>query len=236
MIMTDKTSEVRMRDSSPARRKLDAIATTLAFLLAAIGIAANQITPDISYRYWLTAVAVMALMSLVIGGCRAHHHGGRRFFAQLLHWLAVGGTAVAAFLLLRGASLDNQGIALVMMLVLALGTFSDGVRVSWRLAVLGIMLAASVMITLFFPPKTWLMPVLTVAALILVLLLDRRHRHAEVVSHSTFEAETTEEKSEPETEAGLDEEAKSGQDKKTETKAESEKSPDESSKEGARAA
>ena len=126
--------------------------------LSAGGIGVTDFAPRFGFRYWMAMVPVFAAVSLAAGGVRARHgHKGvaRALAGGLVHWLGVFFAMFLVFLLYRSGRMNNEAAGLVALLVLALGTFLDGVRTQWELCLAGAVLALSVAVTALAEQYLW---------------------------------------------------------------------------------
>jgi hypothetical protein len=154
-------------------RARDAGIVTL-MTLAIAGIAIMDFTEAYGFWYWLAMIPVFAGVGLFLAW-QAHHaerdHRPLLLRRQLVHWgVALLGILIA-FLMLDAGTVDRSGAGLVALLVLGLATTMAGVHFEWRLAVLGLILLATLAAAVVAEHFFWiLMPLAGVA----VVLLARR--------------------------------------------------------------
>jgi hypothetical protein len=118
----------------------------IALFLAVVGVAYTSAVGQPPYGYW-------EFLALMIGGaCIVIEWGKtadrstrlRLVGLQVLHWFAV---LVAMNILLMptvNGFLNSPATGLALMLVLALGAFTAGIRTSWDIAFLGLAMALTV--------------------------------------------------------------------------------------------
>lgn len=113
--------------------------------LSLLGIGITQFSAEDGYAYWLFMVFIFGTLATSITWLKAKK--GQADFAaiikeQSLHWgyslIVVGG----AFLLQKSGKLDAGGASLVVLLILALSTMLDGIRIGWQFSLLGFFLGA----------------------------------------------------------------------------------------------
>lgn len=115
-------------------------------LLSLIGVALSSLSSGRMVLYWEVAVPVFALACFHAHAAANDNRERLRAARQeILHWLAV---FLAIRLLLYpqvSQMLNADAIALMLLIVLALGLFAAGNRIgSWRIALVGALLAAAV--------------------------------------------------------------------------------------------
>lgn len=148
----------------------------LLILLAIGGIAIMDFTESGGFWYWIAMVPVFGALSVVLewqGRSETAGHQPVHVRGQLLHWLGTLVGVALVFLLHREELLDRTTTGMMALLVLGLSTLQAGFQTSWRLALLGVLLlatlAAAVIVDRFF----WVMLVL---AVVLVVVFRMRRR------------------------------------------------------------
>ena len=170
-------------DNSPKKsfsksvKSEEAVIVTL-IALSTVGIAITNFSPFKSYYFWLAMVPVFALTSLYIGWSKARKRGegiSRIIWVQLLHW---GGllAAIGLIYLLYSTTgrIDNNQLALLTLLSLALTTFLAGVHFEWRFIVVGVILGAAVAGAAFVEQVIWMIIIPIVALVVLAIFWWKR--------------------------------------------------------------
>lgn len=125
-----------------------------------IGLFFTHLDPRYSVLFWEATTIVFGIIA--IG--RALAEGGPRRWRLALKQVAHWGAFLGAMLLLHARQvtevLNDNALAIVMLLLLALATFLDGLYVDWRFCVVGVLLGLGVLVV----------AMLTNAALVLILL------------------------------------------------------------------
>ncbi|MEN8260910.1 MAG: hypothetical protein ABFS02_10045 [Pseudomonadota bacterium] len=142
--MSDNNSGIDDQ-SRPVRWKFQIEETILILLLilSVIGSWITDKTPADGYWYWMIMIFVFGLSAMIIGGIRAkqREHLLRDLLAvQTMHWGGSMLIVLATFSLLHAGRLDSENTGLVILLILALATFLDGIRVGWRFSMAGVFL------------------------------------------------------------------------------------------------
>ena len=155
----------------------EAIIVTL-IVLSTVGIAITNFRPFESYYFWLAMVPVFGLTSLYIGWSKARKRGegiSRIIWLQLLHW---GGLLAAIGLIYllyyQTGRIDNNQLALLTLLSLALATFLAGVHFEWRFMVVGVILGAAVAGAAFVEQVIWMIILPVVALIVLAVFWWKR--------------------------------------------------------------
>lgn len=151
-------------------RQEEAILITL-IVLATVGIAITNFRPLESFYFWVAMVPVFGLTSLYIGWTKARKRGEgitRILRIQLLHW---GGLLAAIGLIYllytKTGRIDNNQLALLTLLSLALATFLAGVHFEWRFMVVGVILGAAVAGAAVIEQVIWMI-VIPIAVIVLL--------------------------------------------------------------------
>ncbi len=149
---------------------IEALIVTL-IVLSIVGIALTNFSPFESYYFWLAMVPVYGLTSLYIGWSKARQRGegiSRIIWVQVLHWAGLLATIGLIYLLYyKTGRIDNNQLALLTLLSLALATFLAGVHFEWRFMVVGVILGATVAGAAFVEQVLWmiLIPIVALIAL-----------------------------------------------------------------------
>lgn len=136
--------------------------------LALFGVGYTSVSQQGMTWYWIAITPFFALVCVIVGwrglqGARAHWH---LIQMQALHWLAVILAISLVFVSDVEKIMNSDATALMVLTILALGTFTAGIQVaSWRICIVGIVLGLGV------PSIAWLeeSTVLIVLSLIVVV-------------------------------------------------------------------
>jgi hypothetical protein len=126
----------------------------LMFALAIFGVAYASVSPQAMTNYWTILVPIFGVICVAtqwrdVEGPEAHWH---LIWTQAFHW---GAVIVAMYLVLSvnvKQMMNADANALVVLTLLALGTFTAGVRhaAGWRICMVGVVLGLGV------PAIAWL--------------------------------------------------------------------------------
>jgi hypothetical protein len=118
----------------------DGVIMILLGLLALVGIGMTDFSPQLSHWYWLAMVMVTGIACVVMEWWRGRKKGltGMAIIKhEVLIWLGVLVAVNMVYFLLHSGRLDSENTGLVILLILTLATFLVGLRLGWRLCVLG---------------------------------------------------------------------------------------------------
>ena len=78
------------------------------------------------------------------------------------------------FLLLQAGRLNYENTGLVILLILALATFIDGIRLGWRFCMAGLFLGATAVIAAFIEEFMWIVLLLAIGVILFTLYWEKR--------------------------------------------------------------
>jgi hypothetical protein len=154
--------------------------------LAVIGVGITYFLPDKSYRYWVSMVPVFGIACTSIEWSRLRRQNldtWKTVRNQLYHWFGVLVSVYLVHMLLNIQQLTKQNAGLIVLLVLALGTFLAGIQLGWRLFVLGAFLW--VILAAYLQGSLWVMILIGMVMISLFIYLrSRGSKSTEVVPES----------------------------------------------------
>lgn len=143
-------------ENPPLRRRYFGLEQSVFILLVGLsllGIAITDFNPHDGYGYWLIMVIVFGMLSIFVSWLQTRTNEndfGDIVKAQGLHWLHTLVVVVAAALLNKSEQLSDRSASLVILLLLALATLLDGIRIGWQYSLLGFFLASCALIVAYF--------------------------------------------------------------------------------------
>jgi hypothetical protein len=163
--MSQTDSDQTPATPSPAKKKLSfgGISTQEWILLslmalAVVGVGYTQFSPANSLRYWLLMVPVYGTACLILEWSRLRGEGRNLWSVvgdQALHWLGVLIAVCLVYLVLTVGKLDDVNAGLMVVLVLALGTFLAGIHLGKRLFLVGAFLGAELLVAAYLAAYMW---------------------------------------------------------------------------------
>lgn len=166
----EPTPEVVESDAAAIQRTRHAEEGALAFLavLSLVGIAIADFSAHVSFWYWIAMAPIYAGVSLYTGWSRARAHGLSAptiLRQQALHWVILPVAIYLIYLLQATGRLNRPDAGLVALLALALTTFLAGVHFDWRLAIVGVALAAGAVVAALVEEFFWVFLIIAVPIL-----------------------------------------------------------------------
>lgn len=145
----------------------------LLLILSLVGIGITDFSPADGLGYWIIMVFVFGLFAMLIGWLQSKHDVDdlkKILREQSLHWLTSLLIVGAAFLVQKSGRIDPDSAGLVILLILALSTILDGLRVGWRFSLVGLFLGVSAIIAAYMEPFIWV-EILIAISIVLVTVL-----------------------------------------------------------------
>jgi len=141
---------------------MDKVIFVTLILLALLGMAITNFSPADAHIYWLVMTLIFALAAIITGWQRADDKQAKTKLvtSQLFHW---GSTLVAVMVIyafLHSGQIQNETVSLMILLILSLSTFLDGIHVGWHFYLLGILLAISTVIITYLDEYIWIIAVI----------------------------------------------------------------------------
>jgi hypothetical protein len=132
---------------------IDEIILVAMVILSLIGVGIIRFYPQDAFIYWLAMNFVFGLAAMVAGRSQALERGHVRghlvkelLIVQSLHWLGSLLAVFGAFILLQYGRMSSETAGLVILLILGLATFLDGIRIGWRFSLAGVYLGTTAII------------------------------------------------------------------------------------------
>lgn len=170
--MSDKNSAETNDDKSVTDESLQGIRSfeiifLLLMILSVIGVAITDFSRKYSPLFWFAMVPVFAVSCLIIEWTRARRSGMSRLSilqTQFLIWLGLLAAVSITYVLLFTGRLNYENTGLVMLLLLALATYFTGLILDYRLCLLGISLATTLLVMALLEEYLWVVVLLGVVA------------------------------------------------------------------------
>jgi hypothetical protein len=143
-------------------------------VLSVVGIGITDFSPSASYKYWVAMVPLFCGACLILEWSRVRGKGFKwttLLRTQLLHWAGLLVAVRLVFEMLHKGRLDNENTGLVILLLLALGTFIAGIHLGWRLCLVGGFLGAALVAATYLEEYVWVLLIIGLAVLAIVILL-----------------------------------------------------------------
>lgn len=149
----------------------------LLIVLSLVGIGVMNFSPTDGYFYWIAMILVFGLAALATSFLQAKegvHVIRNIWIEQSLHWfgalLATGGTLI----LLKLEIVNDHGAGLVVLLILSLAVYLDGIRIGWRFGLIGNFLGLTAIVIPSTPHFMWVLFAIALVTISLTVYLDKR--------------------------------------------------------------
>ena len=156
----------------------------LMIILSLVGVGVTDFSPDDGYWYWMIMILVFGVIAVITGFVEAkkgdQHLVKKILVVQVIHWLGSMLTVMGVFLLLNAGRLDYENSGLVILLILALTTFLDGIRLGWRFSMAGIFLGITAVIAAYIEEFMWIIFLLAVVLIVFTLYWGRRRSSSQI--------------------------------------------------------
>jgi hypothetical protein len=151
--------------------------------LALFGVARTSVAREALTSYWIVLAPFFAVICVItrwrdVEGKAPHWH---LIQTEALHWLAVLVAMYLVFVSDVKQMMNSDATALVLLTLLALGTFTAGIHVAaWRICLVGVLLALAVPAIAWLDQATLLILLIsTVLVAIVVLYFMNRRQERE---------------------------------------------------------
>lgn len=132
---------------------VDEIVLIVLIVLCLLGVGFTHFAPQESFMYWLVMILVFGIAAMISAWGQAQEKGHVRgqllkdlLFQQSLHWVGSLLTVLGVFVMLQTGRMGSETAGLVILLILALATFLDGIRIGWRYSLAGIYLGVTAVV------------------------------------------------------------------------------------------
>lgn len=164
--------------------KLDALMFGVIMLLALVGVGITEGNPSNAHQYWRVLLVAMAVLTTVWGIWRNRKQGlinnSQFVFRQAMLWGATLAGMLVIYLLQAKGRMNYEITGLMVLLLLALATFIDGLLVSWKLYPIGGLLLLSLLLAAYVEIFLWdivFAAFVLVAIVIAIVIWKMRSQH-----------------------------------------------------------
>lgn len=150
----------------------------IAFTLA--GVALTNMSPADAHKYWLAMNLVFAIGAISTGWQRAVEKGEKTKLvtSQLFHWCSTLIAVVVVYAFFHSGQIQNETVSLMILLVLALSAFLDGIHVGWHFSVIGILLAISAVVISYIDEYLWIIAIIAIIFVAISYYWNKRRESA----------------------------------------------------------
>jgi hypothetical protein len=172
----EKQTIVGRTTSSIGKFKGEELAYFLVTVLSLIGVGITDYAPTQSWVYWFFMIAVFATLAIVLEKLQVSRKElpfSKLLVTQLIHW---GGTLLAvliSFSFVKTGRMTYDGDGLLILLILSLATFLDGVHVGWRFYLAGLLLGLTTIFASYFEEFMWMILAIAVISIVFAIYLEK---------------------------------------------------------------
>jgi hypothetical protein len=129
----------------------------LMVLLAMIGVGLTTTNRVNAPTYWLSLVPVYGLLCMGVAWYRKRHGAtGLLVLKQALHWLVIGFAIWLDFYIRGTGEMTGEAAGFNALLLLSIGCLLAGVHLEWMFALVGVLLAATLILVVKAEQYLWL--------------------------------------------------------------------------------
>ena len=162
--------------------KSEKVVFVILILLTMGGVTLTNVSPEDAHLFWLVMNPVFAIGAIMSGWRRASEQNTRKHLVltQLFHW----GSSLVAIVIIYGflhtGQLQFESTGLMIVLVLALSAFLDGIHVGWHFSVLGLLLAIIAVTVSYVEQFIWVIAAIASIFIMITLYVNKRRTKASV--------------------------------------------------------
>lgn len=180
--MTDKETDILLEEAESMKTsrwysRSDSVIMVLLLLFSIVGIGITDISPKSCHWYWLLMVVATGIACISMEWSRARKNGqsaAKIIKEELLIWFSVLVAVQLVYFLFESGRLNSENTGLVILLILAMSTFQAGLRLGWRLFVLGGLLGGTLFLATYLEVFLWIVLIVVLAAAAAVYFMARK--------------------------------------------------------------
>jgi hypothetical protein len=131
--------------------------------LSLLGAYITRNAQDYCHYYWLFMLLVLGFAA--IAPAYLHNRNDRKSLQpRLLHWAGCVFAAAVIYAYHNAGRLYHEETGLLILLVLAMGTYTDGLKNGWRFTTIGVFLGLIAMSAAYMDAYLWPLAILACAA------------------------------------------------------------------------
>ena len=144
-------------------------------LLSLLGMAITNFSPVDAHLYWLAMTLVFAIGAIASGWQEATDKQQKNSLvtSQLFHWGSTLIAVMVVYAFFHSGQIQNETVSLVILLILSLSTFLDGIHVGWQFSVIGVLLAISAVIISYLDEYIWIIAIIALVFIALSFLWNK---------------------------------------------------------------
>ncbi|MGZ8166019.1 MAG: hypothetical protein ACXW04_12645 [Methylobacter sp.] len=139
----------------------------LRLLLSLLGTYIAYIYRHASHDYWLVMMFLFSVIAIVPSYYQFKQKSGnlKKLINRLLHWAGGLCAAIVIYSYPNSGRIFHEEAGLIVLLILALTTYLDGIKTGWRCIFSGLFLGLIAICVAYFDSYIWQLAVLAIAAI-----------------------------------------------------------------------
>ncbi|MGZ8928285.1 MAG: hypothetical protein ACXW03_07505 [Methylobacter sp.] len=141
---------------------------TLRLLLSVLGAYIGYTYRHTSHDYWFAMMFLFTAIAIAPGYYRFKQHGDnlKALIERLLHWSGGLCAGIVIYAYHNSGRIFHEEAGLIVLLILALTTYLDGIKRGWRCIFAGLFLGLITVCVAYFDSYIWQLMVLAAVAVI----------------------------------------------------------------------
>lgn len=140
----------------------------LRLLLSLLGIYIGYSYRHTSHDYWFIMMFLFTVIAIAPDFYQFKQHGDnlKSFISRVLHWTGGLCAAIIVYAYHSSGRIFHEEAGLIVLLVLALTTYLDGIKTGWRCIFTGLFLGLVAICVAYFDSYIWQLAALAIAAIV----------------------------------------------------------------------
>lgn len=140
---------------------------TLRLLLSLLGAYIGYRYRHTSHDYWFVMIFLFTAIAIAPDYYRFKHHGDnpKALIERLLHWAGGLCAGIVIYAYHHSGRIFHEEAGLIVLLILALTTYLDGIKKDWRCVFVGLFLGMITVCVAYFDNYIWQLMVLAALAI-----------------------------------------------------------------------
>lgn len=140
---------------------------TLRLLLSLLGAYIGYAYRHASHDYWFGMTFLFTIIAIAPGyyQFKQHRCNLKVFISQLLHWTGGLCAVIVVYAYHSSGRIFHEETGLIVLLILALTTYLDGIKTGWQCVFTGLFLGLIAVCVAYFDSYLWQLVVLSTAAI-----------------------------------------------------------------------
>lgn len=148
----NRTLTMTKSDTKSSVSSVEEVILIIMVIFCLVGIAVTDFSPQDAFMYWMVMIFVFGVAAMIAGWFHAKRNYDplgegnevkELFKTQSLHWLGSLVTVICMFSFVEAGHMSQEATGLMVLLILALTTYLDGIRIGWRFSLTGMYLATA---------------------------------------------------------------------------------------------